>query len=289
MLHVLVLIALLLSAGCSGPSEPARQPTPTPTVVEVAPLDLSTPEPEEPDVADLIEEGVELASGKQYEQAVPVLERAEALAPDDLKVHQWLFVCYKNLEAEPGRETMAHRHARRVVELAGGSLQARQARDYLDMVAEMPEIPRQAGKIPQDVSGWEKASWGMSEAELQAAYGGKLQSLDDSDYWYYSYAHEDERLYTRRMMAGEWYEAVFGLDSQGRLSGIYMRPEHYKATTPEDFLAVEKMLILRYGPPHDASGSGTDAIRNWRFPSTTIRLNRYGGQVIAVEYKPTRR
>ncbi len=182
MLHRHVLAATLAlglaTSGCSGGSPPTApttsvttaattsvETTPAATGTEMAaatpeatasgtPEETGTPTPGEtvdPAYQKVKDEGINMAMAKGYAEAVPSLEKALELKPDDPEVHFYLMLSQGNLEETPGPKSEAYKHAKKVLELAPGSTMAERARDYILSAESEPAKPMK--DLPADPIG----------------------------------------------------------------------------------------------------------------------------------------
>lgn len=190
MLHRHALAATLaiglLTSGCSGGGTPPATPTtavttsattsvettttPAATGTETPGAETGTPEATasgtpgetasgtptaeetlDPAYVKLKEEGVNLALGKGYADAVPALEKALEVKPDDPEVHFYLMLSQGNLEETPTPKSPAYTHAKKVLDLAPGSTMAERARDYILSAESEPKKPMK--DLPADPIG----------------------------------------------------------------------------------------------------------------------------------------
>ncbi len=75
--------------------------------------------------------GVDLALGKGWEKAIPLLSQAAEQNPDDAEVQFYLMLSKGNLEEGPSVHSEAYFHAKNVIDLTPGSTEASRALDYL--------------------------------------------------------------------------------------------------------------------------------------------------------------
>jgi len=180
MLHRHVLAAMLalglVVGGCSGGGTPSATPTTSVTTAATTSVETTTtpaatgeatpagtataeatpsgtpgetasgtPSAEEtldPAYVKLKEEGVNLALGKGYAEAVPPLEKALEVKPDDPEVHFYLMLSQGMLEETPTPKSPAYGHAKKVLDLAPGSSMAERARDYILSAESEPAKPQ---------------------------------------------------------------------------------------------------------------------------------------------------
>ena len=133
-------------AGTETPSEtPDASATATPDGTGTPDLSATgTPGAEEtldPAYVKLKEEGLNLALGKGYEEAIPHLNKALEVKPDDPEVHFYLMLSHGNVEDSPSPKSEAYPHAKKVLELAPGSSMAERARDYVLSAESEPKKP----------------------------------------------------------------------------------------------------------------------------------------------------
>lgn len=151
----LCLAVSLWSAGCG--SSPAPPPSPSPS--KASPSKSPSPSPSAsasptpvpqytgpehtpgdygPVVRQSLSEydvlkrkGVDLALGKGWDKALPLLSQAAEQNPDDAEVQFYLMLSKGNLEEGPSVHSEAYFHAKNVIDLAPDSTEATRALDYL--------------------------------------------------------------------------------------------------------------------------------------------------------------
>lgn len=126
---------------------------------------------------------------------------------------------------------------------------------------------------PDDVSGWRAARWGMTAAELEAAFDGRLTRLPGRREYGGAYA---ELALLGVRVAGHRFDAYFQMgETSGRLQQVLLERARRWAG-PRGFVELAEALRRRYGPPTrtcaDAGDGGrpTAAEAVWRFPTTTV-------------------
>lgn len=122
---------------------------------------------------------------------------------------------------------------------------------------------------PADVDGWNKLKWGMTEAEVAAAFPNAapfdnpnsskcMRAIDSTD------------------VLGYQFRVVFTFDCTTKeLNRVSMGPAGQNLSKVAAVGAMEKLLDelkVKYGPPTKADHSRTDARYTWIFPSTEIEL-----------------
>lgn len=137
-----------------------------------------------------------------------------------------------------------------------------------------------AGAAPvgaADPGGWDRARWGMTAAELGAAFGSDLRAVEPSMVFGPFIARQ---VVPRVAVAGRPFLAFLQLDaSNERLAQVLLR---YRGRNPthSDFAALAAALTAALGPPsggdsaRDYSGSFPSfaVSREWRLPTTTVTL-----------------
>ena len=125
-----------------------------------------------------------------------------------------------------------------------------------------------------DLLGWRAARWGMSEADLEAAFGERLTRLPGR--WQYGGAHAERALFDVRLGDLD-FTAYFQMnDTTGRLQQVLLERRGPDAG-PDGFRHLVAALEERYGPPAAAcslAGSPAVPLRAralWRFATTTIQ------------------
>lgn len=130
---------------------------------------------------------------------------------------------------------------------------------------------------PADVPGWRAARWGMSEAELQAAFPGALTRLAEPRV----YGHATAPLaLLDTPFAGLDFDAFFQMnEASGRLQQVLLERRRPLAT-PADFERLLSGLRDAYGDPAESCLSprkpGGEPLRYeliWRFATSTLHAS----------------
>ena len=116
-----------------------KAPVATPTVaVSVTPTETVTPTPtptaeptEDPAYVKLRNDAKDLALGKDYQSALPILKKALEMRKDDPEVYFYLMLCQGNLEESPSTKSEAYTNAKKVLELGPTTDFAARAKDYI--------------------------------------------------------------------------------------------------------------------------------------------------------------
>jgi hypothetical protein len=128
---------------------------------------------------------------------------------------------------------------------------------------------------PLDLDGWRAARWGMTEAELEQAFGASLVRLPGR--WIYGGAYatralDDVKLATQR------FRAIFQMNAQtNRLQQVLLEPIRQSGQEIL-FASTGAELRARYGPPSEScavprAGGGPLSVELfWRFQTTTVHL-----------------
>lgn len=121
------LILVLVCFGCGSPQGPV-------TATPASELDQGKTR------------GVEQAQLTAYEVALPDLERAAQLDPEDGEVAYYLFLCYRHAEKEPHPSSKAYPVARKVTKLLSDAERSQEAQEYLEAALPILEdVHDQAG------------------------------------------------------------------------------------------------------------------------------------------------
>lgn len=147
----------------------------------------------------------------------------------------------------------------------------------------MALLPLQISARVEDVKGWNKARWGMTERDIEKVFKGRVEQRRDP------IIDKQEGIYVSQEIndltfANTKFTVSFVMDEKTRqLREVVLTPEgsHFRVL----FELLEKKLVTRYGPvtfrdKEDVdmerlgkNGYGQDQIsRVWRFPSTLITL-----------------
>jgi hypothetical protein len=165
-----ILASGLLVVGCGAKTPPALPPTPTATVsvsvtqsptpvptVTVTTTATATPSNSSTPVAvgtpdeeydKLSNQAVDMTLGKGYQDALPLLQKALTIRPDDPKIHFYMMICLGNLEDSPTPKSEAYAHAQKVIALAPTDPMADRARDYVAAAESEPKKPRPDLDVP---------------------------------------------------------------------------------------------------------------------------------------------
>lgn len=144
-------------------------------------------------------------------------------------------------------------------------------------------LPLEMSARAEDVKGWNKAWWGMTERDIETAFKGKVERrrepiIDKQEGIYVSQEIND------LTFANTKFTVSFVMDDKtNQLREVVLTPKgtHFRVL----FELLEKKLVTKYGPvtfrdKEDVdlqklgkNGYGQDQIsRVWRFPSTLITL-----------------
>jgi hypothetical protein len=135
--------------------------------------------------------------------------------------------------------------------------------------------PLRPGAQSPEPDGWRAARWGMTEAELERAFGARLVRLPGR--WIYGGAYATRALDDIELGDAR-FRAFFQMNAESdRLQQVLLEP--LRRTGPESLFR-DTLAELRetYGPPSAAckvprSGGGPLSLEFWwRFPSTTVHL-----------------
>ena len=147
----------------------------------------------------------------------------------------------------------------------------------------MTFLPLQISAQPEDVKGWNKARWGMTEREIEYAFKGKVERLREP------IVDKQEGIYVTQEIrdlsfANADFTVSFVMDDKtNQLREVVLTPEgsHFKVL----FEILENKLVTKYGPVtykdkndiavqklgKNGYGQGQTS-RRWKFPSTLITL-----------------
>jgi hypothetical protein len=126
---------------------------------------------------------------------------------------------------------------------------------------------------PEDVPGWRGAGWGMTEAELEDAFGEDLAALPGR--WQYGGAYATRALFGVPL-GGIDFTAYFQMNARtDRLQQVLLEGLRRRAG-PEAFAQLLDALEARYGAPDGtcvvpkAGGQPLLVEYVWTFPTTTV-------------------
>ena len=144
-------------------------------------------------------------------------------------------------------------------------------------------LPCQISAQPEDVKGWNKARWGMTEREIENAFKGKVERRREP------IIDKQEGIYVNQEIhdltfAHTKFTVSFVMDDKtNQLMEVVLTPKgsHFRVL----FGILENKLVTKYGPVTykdkddidmhklGKDGYGQDQIsRVWRFPSTIVTL-----------------
>jgi hypothetical protein len=128
---------------------------------------------------------------------------------------------------------------------------------------------------PADVVGWRAARWGMTEAELEKAFGARLKRLAAPLHYGGAYARD---MLPGVKIAGEHFTAFFQMNARShRLQQVLLEHDR-RRITPAGYLRLVDALEARYGEgqicvPASAGGASKIVELVWRFPTTTVHAS----------------
>ncbi|MCG8594705.1 MAG: hypothetical protein MI785_10105 [Kiloniellales bacterium] len=132
--------------------------------------------------------------------------------------------------------------------------------------------PPPAAAATADLAGWDAARWGMTTAELEAAFGTRLTILPGR--WVYGGAYAERAILETRV--GDLaFTAYFQMnDETGRLQQVLLERRQQHAANPAGLEVLRRTLEERYGAASQAcllSERDPTALELiWRFPTTTL-------------------
>ncbi len=132
--------------------------------------------------------------------------------------------------------------------------------------------PQPAAAAPDDLDGWKAARWGMTTAEIEAAFGAQLTVLPGR--WIYGGAYAERAILETRV--GDLaFTAYFQMnDETDRLQQVLLERRQQDAANPAGLEALRRALEARYGLASQAcllserDPTGLELV--WRFPTTTL-------------------
>lgn len=154
---------------------------------------------------------------------------------------------------------------------------------------------------PKDVAGWENSRWGMSDKDLVAAFGSRLQKLPKREAflgWHSDYVISTES-------GGGVYTVFFQMASDtNKLSQVLVRLNEMESKTPREdvFNLLASSLGNDYGKPTAQTNeryrfltkfNGMALSRTWKFPTTTVELgydwdDQIYASTLTIRYFPTK-
>jgi hypothetical protein len=134
-----------------------------------------------------------------------------------------------------------------------------------------------------DPGGWTKAKWGMTEAELLAAFPGQAARLDPPD------KNTGCRVVIKDFtLSGVNFQVYMMPDPDGRLSSVLLQPAKSDDQTDQLFQDLQNLLVQKYGRPWKTA-EGNNAEIQWTFKTSTVTLARtrfpgFTTQLVHVRY-----
>jgi hypothetical protein len=119
----------------------------------------------------------------------------------------------------------------------------------------------------EDPGGWTKAKWGMSEADLRAAFP-EARRLDPPEP-----VNKATLTIDSVKLADIEFTVYFSPDPKGHLSRVILNPRYSADANDRVFQALENALVEKYGRASKTEEDNV-TILQWRFPQTTIELTR---------------
>jgi hypothetical protein len=122
---------------------------------------------------------------------------------------------------------------------------------------------------PQDVDGWSKVKWGMTEDEVSASFPGQVHPFKNQ------YSIGCMSAIDSTEILGYEFRIVFTYDCESkRLKKVSMGPVNQLARVQAlgVFEKLTEELQVKYGKPGKSKGDKTSATNTWIFPSTKIEL-----------------
>ena len=123
----------------------------------------------------------------------------------------------------------------------------------------------------EDPGGWTKAKWGMTDAQIEAAFPGQVRHYEKPAAWD-SGMYAD--IYIPHVKVGsDSFEARFQMDGSTKKLVQVVLTKEGKDASFASLDAVEDMLATKYGPPSETHKSQTTVKGmeyDWTFPTTRI-------------------
>ena len=153
----------------------------------------------------------------------------------------------------------------------------------------MTFLPLQISAQPEDVKGWNKARWGMTEREIEYAFKGKVERLREP------IVDKQEGIYvTQEIRELSFANADFTVsfvmdDKTNQLREVVLTPEgtHFKAL----FEILENKLVTKYGSVtyKDKDGIRAEAGQKWLWagpnqPSLEVPLHTHHSRILGLWY-----
>jgi len=151
--------------------------------------------------------------------------------------------------------------------------------------------PALGGARPADVPGWEGARWGMTEAELDAALGPRLDRLPGR--WEYGNAYATRAIHEARV--GDLrFRAFFQMQDGTEALQQVLLERRREDSNRYRFEDVKATLEVAYGPADRfclrprRPGQERIADMTWRFPTTTIHATFFDFHSFGIMFKDAR-
>lgn len=126
-------------------------------------------------------------------------------------------------------------------------------------------------ETPQNISGWNDVKWGMTEAEVEAAFPGQIVPFKNITGTDCGFTQELEG----QLIDGYYLDIFFNHDCKtNKLDGVTLVPydKWYRQQASGAFDNLSKEFSIKYGVSSSSNSSEIDANRKWIFPSTSIEM-----------------
>jgi hypothetical protein len=143
----------------------------------------------------------------------------------------------------------------------------------------------------QELDGWRAAKWGMTEADVLAAFAGEATRLEKPEEFRSGDIGKVE--IPKYEVQSTKYRVRFGFDDKGALSLVVIGPPDngtVGVSHESAFRSLESLLTEKYGKPTSAKDEVPTRTRMWRFPRTVISLTYFVSaaefDLLLLSYRP---
>ena len=129
-----------------------------------------------------------------------------------------------------------------------------------------------SGLAADDPGGWDKARWGMTEAQVLRAFGPEA-------------SRSDGRIMVKPFhLSGVPFQAFLTFGKAGILDGVLLAPVDHADESPPLFDSLAQLLVQKYGRPWTTRDGALTQIQ-WTLRTTVITLVHFK-TYITIQYRP---
>lgn len=160
-------------------ASPTADLTPT---VNLSPLGGTPATEEEIDFYNRKKEAQDLTLNKNYDKAIPLLEKLHTEAPTDTEVLFNLLMSYGSLEPAPSKKSKAYTYAEQILSHGAGTREAEKARAYINTAnLALPETFKYGTDTMEQRGNWVFAPEDVFQVKADIPWHTNLSSLGPAD------------------------------------------------------------------------------------------------------------